>query len=396
MAVKSRRRLKLKWIAVAVALASVWFYSYLARFLTTYEPNWEGSLATIPGTGWNVKYLRSKPLLLEVPFYVYENSALNWENFTFQRPKGLHYPDFKHSDDFWLYRASLRHPRRTRDPSQAKLFFVPVMLNAASERLTCLQLNSTWEKCFERPAAAYRFADKNLGSSKYFQRSKGRDHVVVVSHWLGPPPAPLPNLNSCNIINFEGYLPIPYANTSGIPSFYVGRPCESLDIKEWTTPKTHDFALIAKLKPGNPDFASRDDICQWLSDGGYSVSKCGEGDQCPALAQAKYGFHPRGDTWGSNRVIDLVLSRTIPLFTDARQYPLLPPFVPWRKLSYIVNVTSRSAFKESLKDILIARPASEYQEKRRLIEDYMHLFDHRQIYQFDAYMAEFAKRLSIQ
>ena len=394
MAVKSRRRLRLKWVGVAAAALGAWiYYTNLSQYLNNYASEIDEPQAIIVPSPKTITTTNGNAISLNVPFFVYETSLLNWENYTFLQPNDPDYPVFKHSDDLWLYRASLRHPQRTRDPSQAKLFFVPFLLNAVAERRTCVQMNATWNKCFDRPGAAYRFADKNLASSAYFRRSRGSDHVVVASHWLGPPHK-LPNLKSCNLINFEGRMPLPFPNTSFIPSFYVGRPCVPLD-KKWDIPKTHDFAMIGTLKPGNPDFASRDDICKWLAQGGYSVSKCGQGDQCPALAQAKYGFHPRGDTWGSNRVIDSLLSRTIPLFTDHRQYALLPQFVPWKELSYLVNVTTRSAFQDSMNEIL-ARPASEYKKKRRLIEDYMHLFNHRQIYQFDAYLAEFAKRLSLQ
>lgn len=338
----------------------------------------------------------TRPCRLEVPFYVYQDSTLNWENFSFSKQQHPEYSEFKHSDDLWLYRASLRHPQRTLDPNQAKLFFVPFLLNAVSERRMCLpsinqQTGETSERCFERPGHAFRFADKQLAMSKYFQRSGGIDHVIVISHWLAPP-RKIPNLLSCNLINFEGRIPIPYPNASFLPSFYVGQPCPLLPKSPiWNKPK--DFALVATFKPNMPQFTSRQNICQWLQN--YSVSHCGPGQQCPAVAEAKYGFHPRGDTWGSNRVMDLVLSRTIPLFTDPQQYDLLPPFVPWRNLTYLINVSTRSQFDKSLQHLL-SRPPSDNEMKRQLIEDYMHLFDHRQIYQFDAYMTEFAKRLSLQ
>jgi hypothetical protein len=394
MAAKITPRLRVRWAIVAVAAVVVVTYINLTRHLLDRSMgNDDSSVASIGSWFPSNNSLKSKPLLLQVPYYVYDTGTLNWENFTFQQ-EGPEYADSKHSDDLWLYRASLQHPMRTKDPSKAKLFFVPFFLNAVAERRTCLHLNSTWERCFARPAAGYRFAEKHLGLSEYFQRSHGKDHVVILSHWLGPP-RNIPNLLHCNLINFEGHLPVPSSdNVSAIPNFYVGKPCQPLDDK-WMISKTHDFTMVATMKPGNPDFSSREDICHWLQSGTYSVSNCGFGDQCPALAQAKYGFHPRGDTWGSNRVIDLLLSRTIPLFTDPRQYDLLPPFVPWRDLTYLVNVSTRQAFEQSLKSIQ-SRPASDYQKKRRLIEDYMYLFDHRQIYQFDAYLAKFATRLSLQ
>lgn len=89
------------------------------------------------------------------------------------------------------------------------------------------------------------------------------------------------------------------------------------------------------------------------------------------------------------------MSRTVPLFTSEEQYKILPPFFPWKEISYQVNVTNKASFRESLKDI-IERPESEYLEKQRLIEKYMHLLDHQQPYQFDRYMTEFAEQLGYQ
>lgn len=325
-------------------------------------------------------------LKLRVPFYVYEDSNLNWENHTFIANNQTDYSLSKHSDDFWLYQASLRHPMRTHDPDRASLFFVPFFLNAISERKTCIQLNATTERCFKLPGQAFRYANDQLSLSKYFQRSKGKDHVIVISHWLAPLTRKIDNLLRCNLINFEGRVPMPTDGVSFIPSFYIGKGCDR------EQRKTHDFVMVGTIRP-IPEFRDRDNICRWLlQDGGsYSVSACGEGDQCPAVAQAKYGFHPRGDTLGSNRIMDLVLSRTVPLFTNPVQYDILPNFVPWRKLSYLVNVSTKLKFEESVTYVLL-RPESEYEEKLRWIDEHLYIFDHTRIYQFDAYMAEFAKR----
>jgi hypothetical protein len=183
-----------------------------------------------------------------------------------------------------------------------------------------------------------------------------------------------------------------------MPGFYVGRACPPV------TSKVHDFAMVASIwnDDSNPqkrdDFKSRKDICDWLGSNhtrNISVAACGWGKQCPALAEAKYGFHARGDTWGSNRLMDTILSRTIPLFTNEEQYKILPPFYPWREVSYLVNVTDYNSFFASIDDIL-SRPQSEYVEKLQLIDDHMHLIDHKQPFQFDGYMAELARRLGLQ
>jgi len=338
-------------------------------------------------------------LKLTVPYYVYTESNLNWENHTFVSNNNdqTEYTLSKHSDDYWLYQASLRHPLRTYDPNQAGLFFVPFMLNAVSERKTCIQLNVTTERCFRRPGHAFQYANEQLGLSKYFQRHQGKDHVVVISHWLTPMTKKIHNLLNCNLINFEGRIPIPKDGISYIPSFYVGRGCRG-DIQ-----KTHDFVLIATFRPTLIEFRDRENICRWLlrkddddhHPTRYSVAACGQGDQCPSIGQARYGFHPRGDTFGSNRVMDLLLSRTVPIFTDPYQYEILPNFVPWRKLSYLANVTTKETFEASIASLL-SQLDSEYKEKILWIDKYMVMFDHTGIYQFDSYMAEFAKRRKLQ
>eukprot|EP00934_Nitzschia_sp_Nitz4_P009030 Nitzschia sp. Nitz4//scaffold117_size69655//64527//65705//NITZ4_006032-RA/size69655-processed-gene-0.94-mRNA-1//1//CDS//3329533675//9020//frame0 len=387
---KGRRQVqqsKKRTIAIAIPIVVILYFNLLSGSYSTTSPmRLDPTLSTIMQN--SPSSYSDKPLQLKVPFYVYTNSSLNWQNVTFTKYDSFPYPEFKHSDDYWMYQAALRHPMRTLDPDAAKLFFAPFLLNAVAERRTCIHI-PTGTKCFERPGAALRFAGKCLVESPYFQRSQGRDHVIVMSHWLGPPRR-IQNLLQCNIVNFEGVHPNPVNVTSSIPSFYVASPCPtSLQSK-----KLFDFTFVGTRKDGNPDFVMRKTICDWLNETKFSMSVCGFGDQCPTLSQARYGFHIRGDTWGSQRVVETLMSGTIPLFTNERQYDVLPPFVPWRDVSYLVNVSTREAFVQSLNEIL-ALPESVYKEKMKIVDDYRYLLDHTQIYQFDAYMAEFARRLEI-
>jgi hypothetical protein len=113
------------------------------------------------------------------------------------------------------------------------------------------------------------------------------------------------------------------------------------------------------------------------------------------LANARYGFHVRGDTWGSNRLMDTLMSYTIPLFTNEEQYKILPSFYPWKDVSYLVNVTNKRSFLASIDDIL-SRPQTEYLDKIRLIKENMHKLQHKRPYQFDLHMAELARKLKLQ
>jgi hypothetical protein len=252
--------------------------------------------------------------------------------------------------------------------------------------------------CFD-PKANFALFDKvnnALGESEYFQRSNGTDHLVVLSHFYARKvPHQYTNLFQCNTLGFEDEIPeaaMPFDRLRS-PGFYVGNPCPAV------AEKTHDFAMIATFKHNLTNvwkiqklaFQSRADVCEWLGSD-HRVSKCGPGDQCPALAQARYGFHVRGDTWGSNRLMDTIMSRSVPIFTAPEQYDILPKFYPWKDVSYSVNVSNRESFTKDIEDLL-GRPESEYQEKLRLIEENMHLLNHSQRFQFDGHMAELARQL---
>lgn len=355
---------------------------------------------------------RELPLRLEVPYYVYENETLNWYNAKWNTKE---YGSYKHSEDWHLLKAALRHPRRTQDPSKAKLFFVPTLLNAAASmkgERPKICVGPKHNKCFrENKGGFYEYVNQALGEQYWFQKNQGKDHVIVASHWaVGlyygrhtyaksyTKPNLFRNLRSCNVINRQGLKPTPYDGRYALASAYVGNPCPP------QRTKASDFTMIASLHPGNPDFQSRRDICEWISTANdsagseekkYSVAVCGHGLQCPALAQARFGFHVRGDSWGSNRVMDTFLSRTVPLFTNDFQYDILPPLVPWRKLTYLISVNNSREFYDSMDDVL-SRKDAEYENLLTAIDYYMPIFNHTTIYRFDAYMAEFAKLQGIQ
>jgi hypothetical protein len=360
----------------------------------------------------------SNPKLeLQVPFFVYDND-LNWINATFDRlpfpERGFSIATYKkHSDDYWLLLASLKHPMRTLNAEEAKLFFVPTLLNVVSAmalneeaRKLCVQQ----KKCFDsrrKKLQPFEYVDSLLGKSPYFQNSKGANHIIVASHFTSRIFADFPNIQKCHHFIFEtkvtgsmsGYDQ-PKANSTSstrlrLPSMYIGNPCPR------NSTKTHDFALIAQMieaDPANhryPLFQSRRDICSWLSLGNFSTSHCGSGaQQCPHLSNARYGFHVRGDSWGSNRLMDTLQSGTVPLFTNEEQYKILPDILPWREFSYLVNATSFDSFQASL-ERLLDLPESDYIEKARLIERFQPVFQPQHIFQFDRMMASLATKLNL-
>jgi Exostosin family len=141
-------------------------------------------------------------------------------------------------------------------------------------------------------------------------------------------------------------------------------------------------------------FASRRNICEWIelentnttghASSNTTMTSCGEGPQCPALANARFGFHVRGDTYGSNRLIDTLLSGTVPIFTWQEQYELLSDWIDWKMLSYYANVSTQTTFISDIRRI--AADQQGYEEKHKHVVLNRDLFDWKTTIPFDTYM----------
>jgi hypothetical protein len=119
-----------------------------------------------------------KRLLLTVPFYVYEELA--WLNATYDRvpvKDWITSPRInKHSNDYWFAKASLDHPLRTMDPSKAKLFVVPILMNTFDSNE--LRRRICWNKMCNKKLLSY--AGELLNHSPWFQNSSHL-HIVTTS-----------------------------------------------------------------------------------------------------------------------------------------------------------------------------------------------------------------------
>jgi hypothetical protein len=331
-------------------------------------------------------------LLLSVPFYVYEELA--WVSATYSGiPVGNYAKEprsSKHSDDYWFMQASLRHPMRTRNPEDAKLFVAPILMNFFDRRVSGKHgKNLCWKgKCNRK---LLKYAGDFLNSSPWFQTSPHL-HIAVISHfaymkpwWLPKKPDVLTNaLYQCHAVTFEGRKPNA-PDRLAFPNYYVGNSCPLAPIK------SHDLAMIANMEADsssrNGHFQDRRDICTWIKEANGSTSVCGSGNQCPALAQAKFGFHARGDTFGSNRLMDTILSGTVPLFTREEQYDILPSWIDWKLLSYFVatgNTTNKREFLQSLESVLQDKEG--YKRRQEDILQNRKLFDWMTLHPFDTYM----------
>ena len=388
-------------------------------------------------------------LLLNVPFYVYEDIARLSDTFLGGIPveQAISQRWQKHSLDYWFAQSSLYHPMRTHDPSQAKLFVIPLLMNLYSLRVyspsspvnahrnvtqsrnvtLCWNIaNDNKDKGVLQKEelcdkAMLKYATNVLNESAWFHRNQGRDHIVVTSHFgyklkgkLNMPPLLRKIIASCNAVSYENRK-YNIGSRQSYPSLLVGNPCPLLDQQErhhQTQPlrstqikKTHQVAFIGNLlDPGGKFYEDRANICRWINETNIHslstsyyqqeegeplpiVSTCGRGSQCPTLRLAKYGFHVKGDTFGSQRLMDALLSGTVPLFTRIEQYEIVPPWINWTKLSYFVNVSNQQSFQSTLSRLLYNTSNEEYYDRLDGVLANRDLFDWKtSLVPFDTYM----------
>ena len=152
--------------------------------------------------------------------------------------------------------------------------------------------------------------------------------------------------------------------------------------------KLQQIGMIANLEtdfePNQHLFQDRRNICDWIRNKpNVSVSICGQGKQCPALASSKFGLHVRGDTFGSQRLMDTILSGTVPIFTRTEQYAIVPRWIDWSKISVFLNLSSEGTFSADLERILSDEG---YEQKYKTLLENRELFHWKTLYPFDTYM----------
>ena len=416
---------------------------------------------------------RNHELLLSVPYYVYED--LVWKNATFFQ-KNIsdsvlnHIQPIKHHDDYWMMLASLRHPMRTDDPSKAKLFFIPALMNHHDATVDLWDFSRQentfcWNGLCRDKLMAY--TANILNSSEWYNKYPER-HIAVASfyssgyscwHEYGRKHGMKEILSNIHLITFEDGklvdvnedISVNSLERLRLPKYYVGTACVDEDEQQEealssfvlegdsstnggysflgnrkssssrpTLAKQHDLTMIATMRPNDPKRKDRSNICDWVqefndhvasknngtneneftsfADAAIGIQRretktkpidmpvCGRGTQCPALGQAKFGFHVRGDTWGSNRLMDLLLSGTVPIFTHQEQYNVLCDWIDWKRLSFYLPLKDipKELFWEKLQTIL--NDEEGYQQRYETILASRHLFDHETIFPFDQFM----------
>jgi Exostosin family len=355
---------------------------------------------------------RSSSTLLTVPFYVYEE--LVWHNLTYGTQLLEHQlakAPMKQSEDFWFMKASLIHPLRTFNPEEAKLFVVPTLMNFVSDAIALTWYDPEFKTCYNGLCneELLRHTEEFLSNSPYYQRFHGRDHIMVLSNWYSTKRPDLFHdshvISNLNLINFENDK-INHPLRSSFPSTYVGIPCNVSSSSESTNDKTSDFVFVGSLHDDTPNkakkkrFRTRRKVCEWiLRSSRYlktSIQVCGGNvEQCPALAQAKYGFHILGDTYGANRLMDTLLSGTVPVFTNwDEQRSILPDWIDWELLSVRVNASNQQEFLQGIQTILLLDQTTDYYPtKHQHVVNNIPLLDWRTGIAFDVYMFMFQREI---
>ncbi|KAL3936609.1 MAG: hypothetical protein SGBAC_008113, partial [Bacillariaceae sp.] len=381
-------------------------------------------------------------LLLSVPFYMYEEcSWLNshWikengnnetvEHWNTKTSEDGHPFYFKHADDYWFLRNAMKHPMRTSNTTEAKLFFVPTLLNQfdwslrKGKRSICVNKDCKYD--------LIQSTQQCLNASEAFSLYPER-HVIVRSYfaptWKGwdirkQPSEKQPGLRESYRNFFLEMVPkmqavvyegkdfveeathqVPRLGRHVLPAYHVGSPC----LNSPSNKKTLDIAMIATMKH---IYDGRNNLCKWLKGNQNVKSFCGKGERCPALADAKFGFHVSGDTFGSQRLMDVLVSGTVPIFSHLDQYTIQGDWIDWDQLSYYIPlhndttaysedpVTRFSMTENSVEAVFNGRlqrvldDEEGYRKRHDAVIDHMEFFDMTTIYPFDTYMYLFQAEL---
>ena len=103
------------------------------------------------------------------------------------------------------------------------------------------------------------------------------------------------------------------------------------------------------------------------------------------------GLHLAGDTAGTNRLIDILLSDTVPVITADRQYDILPPFFPWKQMSVFAPVWNNKTYFLSALAKAPVSTVAEFNAKHYIADK----LDWRNNYMFEQYMRSVSLFLSL-
>lgn len=111
-----------------------------------------------------------------------------------------------------MYHRMLRDPRRTRNPNEASSFFIPYDAYFDAHNKVDAEGNLVWDY-YGTSALAPKITERLKGSS-YFQKSKGKDHFMI--------------LNYCSTSEYA------YLTNSSVPFYELCENCTKLTIEDYS------------------------------------------------------------------------------------------------------------------------------------------------------------------
>jgi len=195
--------------------------------------------------------VKKREYLLSVPFYVYEDLA--WTDATIGG-ESIHesWRKYKHGDDYWLMQASLKdHPMRTHNMTEARLFFVPWLMNIIDSSVYKASPSVNKTICWKAKCNHELILDsvEKLRQSPAFQ--KYPDHHVIVRSMYSSANDKWNKLLLRQDPQFQRFLDVfkkmqvlvwegvdRYADVKGrhsFTSYYVGTPCPVYEGEESPT-----------------------------------------------------------------------------------------------------------------------------------------------------------------
>ena len=307
--------------------------------------------------------------LLDKPFYIYDELLMidgatlagqKRSLRTLVRDSSMDWSEY--SQDLWFTLAALEHPMRTRNPALAQLFVVPFLTHLVAESSN---LSFCWEGLCGKDVVEY--ADEILRRSPYL---KEKPHIVVATH----PDAPrilqgTAFAEHCHVLGLENQQ-FNAVDKLTVPTIHFGHV---------STCKTKSKKPV---KLHVPDLKSYKDVCQALE---CTVDVCkGHLGWYPAKATST----SLGHLWGDVRLENMLLSDTIPIFTNHSQYKALPDWIDWDQISYFLEE------KENLPALVT--DTLTYESKRTALQENRDLIDWTTIVPFDTYMFMLARQLLVQ
>jgi hypothetical protein len=316
-----------------------------------------------------------------------------------------------HHFDYYFIITALSHPMRTKNISEAKVFIVPTLIS--DSLITKIYRKEIFDKRFHQRLLNLNLA---LGASKWFQKSNGKDHISIITAFSAenifncrtPKQKDRSfcklnytrNIASCNMIQwYEGggsnkkYIHhMLESNRFALPSMYVSKGCNI------EANKTDDLTFIGELHHKNKRCSTcnfrlrfRREGAKWVKQSKWKYSVFGHGEKCPSLSQALVGMHFPGDSPSASRLVETILSGTVPVFTTREQYEAIPNWIDWSQISFFADIRNTTLFDLNM-NVILSNKTNIMSKTAKLVKNRA-LFDWNTTFPFDLYMLQVQKMI---